>query len=221
MTRSCRILHLEDAPLDSELLAETLKAEYLPCEVTWVDGRQAFESALAASWNYDLILADYRVPGLDGEEALALAQARCPGLPFIFLSGHLDEAQVVKLLRQGAKDCVFKHHLARLGPVVRRALQEAREAEARRAAEAANSRLAALLRATLEATSEGVLVVDLAGRIATFNRKFLALCGLPDYLMAPMEDSSRCCGSSWTRPRIPRPCWQGSWPDPPGRRASA
>jgi signal transduction histidine kinase len=47
--------------------------------------------------------------------------------------------------------------------------------------------VAALLRATLEATSEGILVVDLAGRISAYNRKFLSLMGIPEYVMAPME----------------------------------
>jgi len=93
----------------------------------------------------------------------------------------------VECLRNGATDYVLKSSLGRLGPVVRRALEEAREAHARREAEAATTRVASLLRATLESTSEGILVVDLAGRISTYNRKFMSLCGIPDYVMAPME----------------------------------
>jgi len=47
--------------------------------------------------------------------------------------------------------------------------------------------MASLLRALLESTSEGILVADLAGRITTYNRKFMALCGIPEYVMAPMD----------------------------------
>jgi signal transduction histidine kinase len=72
-------------------------------------------------------------------------------------------------------------------PVIRRALDEAREATARRAAEAAQGRMASLLRTALESTAEGLLVVDLAGRISAYNRKFLTLCGIPEYVMAPMR----------------------------------
>jgi len=45
----------------------------------------------------------------------------------------------------------------------------------------------ALLRTVLESSTEGILVADLAGRIATYNRKFMSLCGIPEYVMAPME----------------------------------
>ena len=50
-------------------------------------------------------------------------------------------------------------------------------------------RTASLLRATLESTHDGVLVVDLAGRIQTFNRRFFELWHLPP-LRLPVEDSS-------------------------------
>ena len=30
-------------------------------------------------------------------------------------------------------------------------------------------------------------MVDLAGRITTYNRKFMSLCGIPEYVMAPMD----------------------------------
>ncbi|MEN9628888.1 MAG: hypothetical protein RJA10_2115 [Pseudomonadota bacterium] len=45
------------------------------------------------------------------------------------------------------------------------------------------------LRATLEATADGILVTDLAGRIRTFNRRFTQLWGLPDSLLSTAEDA--------------------------------
>ena len=187
MTSKYNFLYLEDSPEDMELLVETLKREYVPCEVSWVNSRVAFENALAGGWGYDLIFADYHLPDIHGDLALAIAKQRAPNVPLIFVSGSLGEEKAVECLRNGATDYVLKGHLARLAPVVRRALEEARESSARREAEAATSRVVALLRATLEATSEGILVTDLAGRISTYNRKFMSLCGIPDYVMAPME----------------------------------
>ena len=187
MKPAYRILYLEDQAEDVELLDAALKREYLPCEVVWVNGRAAYLGALAGAWSLDLIFADYALPDISGEEALALARARCPEVPFLFLSGYLGEDKAVACLRNGAVDCLNKNNLARLAPVVLRALEVARAAKARREVEAANDRLRGLLRAILEATTEGLLVVDLAGRISTYNRKFLALCGIPDYVMAPME----------------------------------
>ncbi|BDU71653.1 ATP-binding protein [Mesoterricola silvestris] len=187
MSRPLRILYLEDSREDLELVKAQLDREYLAAEVTWVDGREAYISALRDSWNFDLLLADYALPDIGGDEALELARRRAPGLPFIFVSGSLGEERAVECLRKGATDYVLKSNLNRLAPVVRRALEEARVAGVHREAQASHARVASLLRATLESTSEGILVVDLAGRISAYNRKFLALCGIPEYVMAPMD----------------------------------
>jgi len=152
-----------------------------------VDGPQALENALRDGWSYDLLLLAVTLPDAAGEAALALARRSCPATPVIVLSGPMAVEQTLACLRLGATDCVPRAGLPLLVPVVRRALEEARRASAEREAQAANRRLAALLRATLEATEDGVLVTDLAGKITTYNRKFMTLCGIPEYVMAPME----------------------------------
>ncbi len=72
-------------------------------------------------------------------------------------------------------------------PVVRRILEAGRGQAALREIQAESARLASLLRTVLDVSSEGILVVDLAGRITTYNRKFMTLCGIPEYVLAPME----------------------------------
>jgi diguanylate cyclase (GGDEF)-like protein/PAS domain S-box-containing protein len=46
-----------------------------------------------------------------------------------------------------------------------------------------------LLRATLESTADGLLVVDSAGRIQSFNRKFADMWELPDEVLQSREDA--------------------------------
>ena len=116
-----RILHLEDDPSDAQLVAGLVEQEGLEVELRWVDGRAQFESALAEPW--DLILADFALPGVTHLEALELAQARQPGTPFIYLSGTFGEEMAVAALQHGATDYLLKERLDRLGSAVNRALQ--------------------------------------------------------------------------------------------------
>lgn len=46
MNRSIRMLRLEDNPRDGELVQQKLKTDGLSCVIAWVDGKEAFESAL-------------------------------------------------------------------------------------------------------------------------------------------------------------------------------
>ena len=48
---------------------------------------------------------------------------------------------------------------------------------------------AAELRATLEATADGILVTDLAGRIRSFNHRFAQLWGMPQALLEGRDDA--------------------------------
>ena len=58
-------------------------------------------------------------------------------MPFIFVSGTLDEEVAIEALKIGATDYVFKTRLSRIVPSVQRALREAKErAELSRAEEA-------------------------------------------------------------------------------------
>ena len=46
-----------------------------------------------------------------------------------------------------------------------------------------------LLKATLEATADGILVVDHAGKIVSFNRKFIELWKVPNEIIASLDDN--------------------------------
>jgi PAS domain S-box-containing protein len=58
----------------------------------------------------------------------------------------------------------------------------------RKRAQADIERSLSLLRATLESTADGILVIDHAGRIVAFNQKFAEMWGLSDELLAERDD---------------------------------
>ena len=58
----------------------------------------------------------------------------------------------------------------------------------RKQAEKDRELIISLLRATVESTTDGILVIDLAGRIAHFNRRFKEMWRIPDEVLASGED---------------------------------
>ena len=65
-----------------------------------------------------------------------------------------------------------------------------RDITERRRAHATLRQSLSLLRATLESTADGILVVDLAGQIVIFNQKFADLWGLSDQILDARSDAA-------------------------------
>jgi diguanylate cyclase (GGDEF)-like protein len=141
-----RILHLEDSAPDAELIRERLIDAVFPMQLDWAANEQEFTSFLQRG-GYDLILADYLLPGFDASAALLLTKALCPDIPFIVVSGAIGEEKAVELLKQGATDYVLKNRLDKLSLAIERALDEVRERKVRWLAEEKLLRLNRELRA--------------------------------------------------------------------------
>ena len=130
------VLCLEDVLKDAEVITENLiDAGYL-VSVDIVAEEKEYVSFLN-SRNYDIILADYTLPGFDALTALKLARELQPEAPFICVSGTIGEERAVELLKLGATDYVIKDRLGRLAFAVRRALEgAAKQKEWKKAEEA-------------------------------------------------------------------------------------
>jgi signal transduction histidine kinase len=127
--RPLRVLLVEDSELDAALMLRALERGGFAPESQRVDSAEAMIRALD-SGPWDAVLADHSMPDFSAPEALALLQRRKLDVPFIIVSGHIDEQTAVTAMRAGAHDYVMKDRLARLVPAVER---ELREAEVRRA----------------------------------------------------------------------------------------
>lgn len=64
-----------------------------------------------------------------------------------------------------------------------------REGTKRASAEEDLARTLSLLRATLDSTADGILVVDRGGRIEIFNRQFAEMWRIPDAILATHDDN--------------------------------
>ena len=133
---SMQLLHLEDSPSDAELIALLIRREWPECAIRHVASASEYRSALEHG-QFDLILSDYTLPGVDGLSALALARTRFPETPFLFLSGTIGEERAVEALKRGATDYVIKDRPTRLIPAIRQAFALLAESERRRRTEVA------------------------------------------------------------------------------------
>jgi PAS domain S-box-containing protein len=130
-----RILMLEDSGPDAELISRSVTSK-LDAEIRVVKDRSGFANEITHA--PDVVLADYRLPGFGGEEALRLRNQLSPEIPFIFVSGTVGEDIAVSLLKLGATDYVLKDRLQRLPSAIENAVRARVETDKRRRVEAAS-----------------------------------------------------------------------------------
>jgi len=123
--------HMED---DALLIVHELRRSDLAVNFERVDTPETFSAALARR-NWDVVIAAYSLPSFTGLAALKLLQESGLDLPFIVVSGTIGEEAAAAIMKAGTHDHIMKDHLARLGPAVRRELNEAQVRLARRQAE--------------------------------------------------------------------------------------
>ncbi|MBL7812193.1 MAG: sigma-54-dependent Fis family transcriptional regulator [Bacteroidetes bacterium] len=94
---------------DESAIRETLKEilEYEKYTVTTAeDGTKGL--ALLQKGEYDAVLCDVKMPGIDGMELLDRAQALVPDVPFIMISGHGNVEMAIEATKKGAYDFITK-----------------------------------------------------------------------------------------------------------------
>ena len=138
--QTLEILHLEDSPADHELAARALRRSGLQCHLQRVDTLAEFQR-LIENGHFDIILADYRLPGFTALDAWAHVAQKPHHPPFVLLSGAIGEAAAVDAMRLGVADYLLKDDIQRLPHVIARTLEvhEARNAREQAIAELAIS----------------------------------------------------------------------------------
>jgi signal transduction histidine kinase len=138
--QSLNILHLEDSELDHQLVCRALRKDKLAFSVTRVDSLADFSQQLSQQ-SFDIILADYRLPGFTALDAWAILKASAAQLPFVLLSGAIGESAAVAAIRLGISDYLPKDDLNNLARVIGSAIEvfKAKTAEARAVSELAAS----------------------------------------------------------------------------------
>lgn len=167
--KELRIIVLEDAPADVTLIDHEFRQAGLAFELERVETREDFTRAIEQN-PPDLILSDHGLPAFDGFAALALARAKYPDVPFIFVTGSMGEELAIDSLRGGASDYVLKNRLSNLVPAVERALRLAEERTKRKQAEQELRDSEERFRLLVSGIKDyAVCMLDPDGRISSWN----------------------------------------------------
>ena len=181
-TKLLRLLLVEDTDDDALLVERTVSQAGF--DVTLVRVQTAAEFVAALQQPPDLVISDHSLPTFSSGDALRCLRQAGLDVPFIVVSGTIDEESAVALLRGGAHDFVTKQNLARLGPAIRRELQEARNRSEYRRAQEQLQEQRDFLRLVIDSNPAIIFVKDEEGRYTLANRAAADLYGTsPDALI--------------------------------------
>jgi PAS domain S-box-containing protein len=129
-----KILIVEDVPADAEMLKYEIKKSGIEFEYKLIETEKEFLDALK-TYCPDIILSDYSLPGFNGIQALKMRNTLSPIIPFILVTGSMNEEIAVDCMKKGADDYILKDNLTRLGQAIKSAIVKKDMIEARYSAE--------------------------------------------------------------------------------------
>lgn len=164
MDATIRILYVDDARLDRELVRDSLQKHGDVFHIVEAASRQEFESRLAEG-RFDLVLSDFNILGFDGLQVIDVIKEKARGVPVVIVTGTGSEEVAVEAMKRGAADYVIKtvQYIQRLPQTIRNTLERQRLHEAQQ-------RLIAILEATPDfvgsasARDKQILYINRAGR---------------------------------------------------------
>ncbi|MFT3737895.1 MAG: ATP-binding protein [Breznakibacter sp.] len=167
------VLMLEDDPLDAELNKAQLRLlDDYNCHITLVTDKASYLHALGARVP-DIVLSDYDLPQYSGLDALRDLRERELLVPFIFVTGAMNEETAAETIKAGAWDYVVKDRLLRLPLAIRGALQLKGEKLNTQYSEEKNL----ILSSALAQSPVHVIISNTNGQIEYVNQSFCDVTG--------------------------------------------
>ena len=123
MPEPLKILFAEDFDPDFELALRELRASGLQFTFMRAWTKDTFTDTLYR-FQPHIIVSDFNMPGFTGMQALEISLQYDPVLPFVVLTGSINEETAVNCLKAGASDYVLKESIKRLPFAVNEALSK-------------------------------------------------------------------------------------------------
>lgn len=123
MDKVLRILLVEDNAYDVKLLQRQLKNSHMNFVLEAVQTKKEFIKQLI-EFSPDIILSDHELPSFSSLDALQVLKENKLDLPFILVSGAIDEEFAIQCVRNGADDYILKNSLTRLPSAIENCLSK-------------------------------------------------------------------------------------------------
>jgi DNA-binding NtrC family response regulator len=107
VTGAAHVLIVDDDPALLEALPEALRLRLDPIDVDTCDSAAVALERIEAR-DYDAIVTDIKMPGMDGLALLAEIRARRPTTPTLLITGHGEDDLAARALKGGAYDYISK-----------------------------------------------------------------------------------------------------------------
>ncbi len=165
-----RILFVEDLPADVEMAQREIQSAGIEFTSAVTDTEEEFRNIIAA-FNPDIIISDYAMPQFDGMMALQITRERHPILPFIVLTGSLNEATAVACMKAGANDYVLKEQIKRLPYAIQEALKTSQNIAEKAKFEQKLQESLEETKGIINAMKETVWIIDYNRQLLDVNRQ--------------------------------------------------
>ncbi len=169
MEAPLQILIIEDLSSDAELIERELRKLNRNFQTHIIKDEQSLKSALS-KFKPDVVLSDYLMPSFTGMDALKIIRDFDPDIPFIVVTGSMNELTAAECMKAGAWDYVIKEKLAKLVPAIESALEKKRLIEENKAAQKALHESAMRFKALVESAPVGIILYDEKGCITYANK---------------------------------------------------
>jgi PAS domain S-box-containing protein len=164
-----KILILEDNPADIEFVRRELRNSGMEFELNTVVDKKGFMDALD-NFVPDVILSDHTLPQFNAIEALEIVNEKKLDIPFIMVTGSVNEEFAAKIIKLGADDFIMKKSLAKLPAAIitsRKLIKQ--EAELKKSEERYYS--------LFNAVPDAIFISDTKGNFTEANENALQLLG--------------------------------------------
>lgn len=177
METDLKILLAEDNINDVKLLERELSSNSLKYKLYVVKNESEYRQAIK-EFCPDLILSDYSMPEFNGMTALKIRDELVPNLPFIIITGSVNEDTAVDCMKAGADDYVIKEHIHRIYSAMVSALGKYGMQKEKEKAQKELIESEEKYRTLVNNLAVGVYQTTPEGKIIQMNPAFMKLIGL-------------------------------------------